>query len=201
MNTSALTSVPGVPPYPIELQERLRHRGRDLLLRPIRAEDLPLYREFLAQITSQDLYMRFLAGIHELPEPEIMHFTHVDYDREMAFVVLGRTDTGTEEILGVARTCADPDNVTAEFAVLVRSDMKGRGIGSLLMGKLIRYSRARGIRRLWGNVLSENTAMLHLAKSFGFRVRSIDHDVEEIELDLRAPCTPPDKYSEVTTAA
>ena len=52
--------------------------------------------------------MRFLAGIHELPEPEIMHFTHVDYDREMAFVVLGRTDTGTEEILGVARTCAIP---------------------------------------------------------------------------------------------
>ncbi len=150
-----------------------------------------MYRAFLAEITPEDLYTRFFAGIHELPEPEIMHFTHIDYDREMAFVAVGRTDAGAEEILGVARTCADADIVTAEFAVLVRSDFKGRGLGSLLMRKLIRYCRTRGIKRLWGNVLSENAAMLHLSKSLGFRVRSIDCGVEEIELDLQTTDTQP----------
>ena len=191
MNRSALTPAPTVRPYPIDLQEHLQHGGRDLLLRPIRGDDLPLYRAFMAQITSQDLYTRFFAGMHELPEPEIMHFTHIDYDREMAFVILGRNSAGAQEILGVARTCADADNGTAEFAVLVRSDLKGRGLGSLLMGKLVRYCRARGIKILWGHVLSENTAMLHLSNSLGFHVRSSDCNVEEIELDLQAPDTRP----------
>jgi len=191
MDESAVNTGPAIRPYPAELQEHFRYGGRDLLVRPIRADDLLLYRAFLAQITAQDLYTRFLVGVHELPEAEIMHFTHIDYDREMAFLVLGQSGAGAQEILGVARACADRDNLAAEFAVLVRSDLKGCGLGSLLMDKLIRYCRARGINRLWGTVLRENAAMLQLSKSLGFRVRSVDHNVEEIELDLQATGTPP----------
>jgi acetyltransferase len=184
MNTPATTLIQTIRPYPSELQEHVQYAGRDLLLRPIRAEDLPLYRTFLAQITSQDLYTRFFVGVHELPEPQVAHFTHIDYDREMAFVAVGRNDAGQEELLGVVRACADPGKITAEFAVLVRSDLKGKGLGSLLMHKLIRYCRAEGIQRLRASVLSENAAMLHLSKVLGFRVRSVDRNVEEIELDL-----------------
>jgi acetyltransferase len=174
-----------IRPYPSELEEEVEYGGRHLLLRPIRPEDTPQHRKFLAQIAPQDLYTRFFTFVRELPQADLAHLTQIDYDREMAFVAVTRAASGVEEILAVARACADPDNVAAEFAVLVRSDLKGRGLGRLLMQKLLRYCRERGTQRLWGSVLGTNAAMLHLSKSLGFRVRGIDHEVEEIVLDLQ----------------
>jgi acetyltransferase len=175
-----------IRPYPSELEEEVEHRGRRLVLRPIRPEDTPRHRSFLSRIAPQDLYMRFFTFVRELPEADLAHLTQIDYDRDMAFVAVERTGSGTEEILGVARACTDPDNNAAEFAVLVRSDLKRQGLGRLLMQKLVAYCRARGTQQLWGNVLSENAGMLHLSRSLGFRVRGIDHEVEEIALDLQA---------------
>jgi len=103
----------------------------------------------------------------------------------MAFIAVGRGATGAEEILGVARACADPDNNRAEFAVLVRSDLKGRGLGTLLMRKLIRYCQQHGTRELWGAVMADNAAMLHLSRSLGFRVRGREQNVETVALDLQ----------------
>ena len=177
-----------IRPYPRELEERIEHRGRSLVLRPIRPEDSAQHRQFLAQVSPQDLRMRFFSGVRELPEADLTHFTHIDYDREMAFIAVAPGGTGAGEILGVARACADADNDAAEFAVLVRSDLKGQGLGTLLMRKLIRYWRERGTRELWGSVLAENGAMLQLARSLGFRVRAREQNVEEVALDLLAPC-------------
>ena len=172
-------------PYPSELEEWIEHRGRSLLLRPIRPEDSARHRQFLSQISPQDLRMRFFSGVRELPEPELAHLTHIDYDREMAFIAVAAAGAGAGDILGVARACAGPDN-RAEFAVLVRSDLKRQGLGTLLMRKLIRYCRERGIRELWGSVLAENATMLHLARSLGFRMRAREQNVEEVALDLEA---------------
>lgn len=105
---------------------------------------------------------------------------------DMAFVAVGADAAGAEEILGVARARADPDNDAAEFAVLVRSDLKGHGLGTLLMRKLIRYCRERGTRELRGDVLSDNFAMLHLSRSLGFCVRATEQNVESVALDLQA---------------
>jgi len=174
-----------IRPYPSELEEEVEHGGRRLTLRPIRPEDTPQHRKFLAQITPQDMYTRFFTFVRELPEADLAHFTQIDYDREMAFIAVARNASGAEEILGVARACADADNVAAEFAVLVRSDLKGQGLGRLLMQKLLRYCRERGTQRLWGTVLRTNAAMLHLSESLGFSVRGIDHGVEEITLELQ----------------
>jgi acetyltransferase len=171
--------------YPSEFEETVEHRGRHLLLRPIRPEDALQHRTFLARVAPHDLYTRFFTLIHGFPEAELAHFTQIDYEREMAFIAVGWDESGEEEILGIARACVDPDNVAAEFAVLVRSDLKGQGLGSLLMQKLLRYCRARGMQRLWGLVLSENEAMLHLSRSLGFQVRAVNSGVEQIVLDLQ----------------
>lgn len=175
-----------VRPYPSELEERIEHRGRSLVLRPIRPEDAAGHREFLSRISPEDLRTRFFSGVRELPESELAHFTHIDYDREMAFIAVAAAGPEAGEILGVARACADADNRAAEFAVLVRSDLKGQGLGTLLMRKLIRYCRERGTRELCGSVLTENAAMLHLARSLGFRMRAREQNVEEVALDLGA---------------
>lgn len=126
------------------------------------------------------------AGVRELPEADLAHLTQIDYDREMAFVAVARDALGVEEILGVARACVDPDNDVAEFAVLVRSDLKRQGLGTLLMRKLIRYCRERGTRELRGDVLSDNLAMLHLASALGFTVCGRELNVATVALDLRA---------------
>jgi acetyltransferase len=174
-----------IRPYPSELEEAVVHGGRRLVLRPIRPEDTPQHRAFLARISPQDRYTRFFTFVGELPAAELAHLTQIDYDREMAFIAVAQGAGGVEEILGVARACADPDNVAAEFAVLVRSDQKGHGLGRLLMEKLLRYCRKHGTQRLWGSVLTENAAMLRLSRSFGFRVRAIEYNVEEVVLELQ----------------
>lgn len=178
-------------PYPSELEERVEHRGRSLVLRPIRPEDTSRHRQFLSRISYQDLYTRFFTGVHELPEADLAHFTHIDYEREMAFVAVAAAGPEVGEILGVARACVDPGNDAAEFAVLVRSDLKGQGLGTLLMRKLIGCCRGRGTREMCGSVLAENTAMRQLARSLGFRVRSTEGNIEEIVLDLRTPARAP----------
>jgi acetyltransferase len=181
---------PLVHPYPAELEEELEHAGRHLTLRPIRPQDAAQHRRFLSLISPEDLRARFFDAVRQLPEAELSHFTHIDYDREMAFIAVGRDADGSEEILGVARACADRDRLTAEFAVLVRSDLKGRGLGRLLMEKLIRYCRARGLRELWGSILTENAPMKHLAHSLGFRVRGTECSVDEVVLDLQTQSPP-----------
>ena len=156
--------------YPSELEERVEHRGRALLLRPIRADDAARHRRFLARVSSEDLRTRFLAAVHDLPEPDRAHFTRIDYEREMAFIAQATEGAEAGEILGVARACDGPDDTAAEFAVLVRSDLKGRGIGWQLMELIIRYARSENLKRIAGQVLRENTTMLEMCRQLGFEI-------------------------------
>jgi acetyltransferase len=112
--------------------------------------------------------------------------TQVDYDREMAFVASARGEDGEAETLGVVRIVAAPDNETAEFAIIIRSDMKGQGLGSALMRKMIDYSRERGIRIFSGDVMYDNQPMLDLLKRFGFTFgRSEEAGILRCTLDLQ----------------
>ena len=172
---------------PDPLHERLNYRGRRIVVRPIRDDDLARHRRFAARISPQDLYRRFFSFLRELPEAQLVRFTHIDYEREMAFVATALDGTGAEETLGVVRACADADGEGAEVAVLVRSDLKGQGLGRLLMQKLIGYCCTRGMRRLWMSVLSDNRPMLRLAVSLGFRSKCNERNIQKMSLELQAP--------------
>ncbi|MBK7251453.1 MAG: bifunctional acetate--CoA ligase family protein/GNAT family N-acetyltransferase [Gammaproteobacteria bacterium] len=180
-----------IRPYPRELEERAEFEGRELLLRPIRPEDRLLHEAFLARISPEDMRTRFFRTVRTLPGSELARLTQIDYEREMAFIALGVDERGDAETLGVARAHTDPENHAAEFAVLVRSDLKGRGLGSILLAKLVRYCRARGTQILHGEVLAENARMLHLAEASGFRVESRDAGCVHVRLELQAPAAPP----------
>jgi acetyltransferase len=112
-------------------------------------------------------------------------FTQIDYDREMAFIATAPDPQGQPETLGVVRAAFDPDNTRAEFAIIVRSDLKGQGLGYALLDKMIRYCRSRGVRAVVGQVLPDNRAMLDLAQSLGFESRFLpERGVIEVELRL-----------------
>jgi acetyltransferase len=175
-----------IRPYPKELEETVEVGGRSVLLRPIRPEDLPRHEAFLARIEAGDMRTRFLHAVRALPPSELKRLTQIDYEREMAFIATGTDPQGDEETLGVVRAHADPDNAAAEFAVLVRSDLKGRGLGGALLRKLVRYCRGRGTGELYGDVLADNVRMLALADELGFRRTSTQDGCVRVVLDLAA---------------
>lgn len=167
-----------IRPYPAAWAGTEVWQGRTLTLRPIRPEDEGQHRRFLERLDPEDVRMRVFYTRRELPHSELARLTQIDYDREMAFIA---EDGG--ETLGVARAICDPDNVAAEFALIVRSDLKAQGLGTLLLARLERYLRQRGTQRVFGRVLRENRAMLQLADDAGFTARQDPDEPGEWQLE------------------
>jgi acetyltransferase len=157
-----------IRPYPKEWERRAELRdGTKILVRPVRPEDEPLYPPFLAAVTQQDLRLRFFAPVKEFGHPFIARFTQIDYARAMAFIAI---EESSGNMLGVVRLHADANYERGEYAVLVRSDLKGRGLGYLLMQMIIEYARAEDLKVIEGQVLAENTAMLAMCRELGFAI-------------------------------
>ena len=177
-----------IRPYPLQLEEWVEMKnGEQVLFRPILPEDEPQLRAFIAQVTKEDLYYRYFSEISEFTHEDLANMTQIDYDREMAFVAVRHRDEG-DEILGVTRAISDPDNVDAEFAVLVRSDLKGLGLGRRLLEKLIGYTRDHGLLCLNGITMPNNRGMITLARKLGFDV-DIQLDEGIVALSLRLAST------------
>ncbi|MDL2339483.1 MAG: acetate--CoA ligase family protein, partial [Pseudomonadota bacterium] len=176
-----------ITPYPSELVETVIWQGESIVLRPIRPEDEPQHRAFLERLEPQDLRLRFFSARRELPRSELARLTQIDYAREMAFIAVRTEADGTQQTLGVVRAVADPDNIDAEFAIIVRSDLKAHGLGQLLMRKMIGYLSMRGTRRMVGLVMKENRPMLELTRSNGFVSDPATTDADALGVVLTLP--------------
>lgn len=176
-----------IRPYPSGLEETVVLRdGGTILVRPIRPEDEPAHEDFVSRVSAEDYRLRFFSPLRQLPHTEMARFTQIDYEREMAFIAT-RPAGDHNETLGVVRAITDPDNLRAEFAVLVRTDMKGLGLGEALMRKIIDYCRQRGTREIVGDILRENQAMRTLASELGFQPVGVPtSDVVEVRLPLQS---------------
>lgn len=163
---------PGHPRFAIRPYPRVWERhvvlqdGRQIFVRPLRPEDEALYPRFLNAVTPEDLRLRFFAPIKEFGHRFVARLTQIDYARAMAFVAL---DEASGDILGVVRIHADSAYESCEYAILIRSDVKGHGLGWLLMELMIEYARAEGLKFIRGQVLQENTMMLQMCRKLGFQ--------------------------------
>jgi acetyltransferase len=165
-----------IRPYPEGLEEVVRLKDRsEVTLRPVRPEDEPAHSEFISRLSPEDSRFRFFHTVRSMPHSQLARLTQIDYDREMAFVAVRRTEAGAPETVGVVRTVADAANETAELSIVVRTDLKRRGLGSHFLRKAIAYCRSCGTKELAGDVLAENESMLELAKRFpGFTISKPD---------------------------
>ncbi|WP_338574040.1 bifunctional acetate--CoA ligase family protein/GNAT family N-acetyltransferase [Erwinia billingiae] len=176
-----------IRPYPHALEEWVEMKnGESCLFRPILPEDEPLLRQFISRVTKEDLYYRYFSEINEFTHDDLANMTQIDYDREMAFVAV-RQQNGSDEIIGVTRAISDADNIDAEFSVLVRSDLKGLGLGRRLLEKMIIYTRQHGLQQLNGITMPGNQGMITLARKLGFRV---DVQIEDGIVALSLPFSP-----------
>jgi len=174
-----------IRPYPKQWERHLvAPDGTHLLVRPVRPEDEELVHKFFSHVTADDLRLRFFGPVKDIGHVFIARLTQLDYARAMAFVAL---DESSGEMLGGVRLHADANYWNAEYAILVRSDLKGRGIGWLLMQTIIEYARTEGIRRIEGQVLRENTTMIAMCAELGFRSAPdpADPGILDVSLNLK----------------
>jgi RimJ/RimL family protein N-acetyltransferase len=150
----------------------LRDGGR-IFVRPIRPDDEPLMRDLLVHVSKQDLRFRFFDSIKEFSHQFLARLTEIDGVRAMAFAAI---DQASSEMLGVVRLHTDVTSQTGEYAILLRSDLKGRGLGWDLMQLMIEYAKSRSLGRIDGQVLQENAAMLKMCRELGFKVRTDTQD-------------------------
>ncbi|MEZ5787485.1 MAG: bifunctional acetate--CoA ligase family protein/GNAT family N-acetyltransferase [Xanthobacteraceae bacterium] len=179
-----------IRPYPKEWEKHYPDwHGRSLTVRPVRPEDEALYRDFFSGVSEDDLRLRFFAPVKEFSHTFIARLTQIDYARAMAFIVV---DERTGQMLGAVRIHADVNQETGEYAILLRSDLKGLGLGWLLMQTMIAYARAEGLRLVEGEVLRDNTTMLRMCTELGFKVEAEPDDpgLCHVVLDLEANKTP-----------
>jgi acetyltransferase len=167
---------------PSEQHEATRG-GEHIVIRGALPEDKALYSEFLRDVSAEDLRLRFFARVGELSAAEGDKLSHLDYSHEMVFVAL---DENTGQMLGLVRLKDELDEQTAEFAILVRSRLKGHGLGWLLMRRVIDYAKEKGLRRVYGDVLAGNTSMLQMTEELGFNAEDIGSGIRRVVLNLHS---------------
>ncbi len=172
-----------IEPYPSELAQPVLLEGvGPAIVRPIRPEDAPLIDSLVDRMDEEDRRMRFFAPVKRLSRDQLARLTQIDYDREMAFVC--ESMMMGVGLLGVVRIAADPDHARAEYAIALRSDLKGIGLGRRLMVRILDYARSRGVGEVFGEVLRENRNMIDLCRGLGFRIEASPEAPELVHASL-----------------
>lgn len=170
--------------YPSQWERHLELKdGWRIFVRPMRPEDEPTIHTFLRNVTPHDLRLRFFAPMKEFTHEFIARLTQIDYARAMAFIAF---EEATGDMVGVVRIHSDSIYESGEYAILLRSDLKGRGLGWALMQLIIDYARSEGLKTISGDVLQENTVMLDMCRQLGFQVKanSTEPDICDVRLKL-----------------
>ena len=159
-----------IRPYPKALELHTEQRdGTPIFIRPVRPEDEALFQDFFLHVSPEDLRLRFFAHTKHFGHVFIARLTQIDYARAMCLVAI---DPKTSAMLGAVQLHSDARYIEGEYAILVRSDLKGRGLGWLLMQTIIDYASTEGLRTISGQVLNENTTMLAMCRDLGFSIAS-----------------------------
>ncbi len=157
--------------------------GTRVWLRPLTVEDAALYPDFLKEVTPADLRLRFFAAMREMAPELIDKLVHYDPQHAMAFIAI---EEETGRMLGVVRLHDDATAKNGEFAILLRSHLKGQGLGWLMMKHMIAYARDRGLKSVQGEVLAENSTMLLMCSELGFHTAddASERSVKRVTLPL-----------------
>jgi acetyltransferase len=171
-----------IRPYPSEWEQSIAVDGiGNIRIRPVRPQDESLYADFFRQVSPDDVRLRFFANIKDFGHAFVARLTQIDYARAMAFVAISEA---SGQLLGVVRLHADANYEVGEYAILLRSDLKGRGLGWKMMEIMIRYARAEGLHRIDGKVLRENAAMLKMCRELGFSITTDSSDSTVLDVSL-----------------
>ncbi|MBA6414327.1 GNAT family N-acetyltransferase [Parahaliea sp. F7430] len=172
-----------IHPYPQGLASTIFTKdSREFTLRPIRPEDALIEQRFVDNLSAESRYFRFMYGMGQISRAMVARFTQIDYDREMALVVVAADGKPEASMKAVARYVASPESGSCEFALAVADEMQRQGLGLQLMQRLIALAQQRGFSEMRGEVLAQNHKMLRLCRRLGFELKRDPLDGELIQL-------------------
>jgi acetyltransferase len=190
-HTAQALAESGARPYPSQWERHLvLGDGWKVFARPVRPDDEPLILHLLQHVSKEDLRLRFFDSIKQFSHPFLARLTQLDYARAMAFVAF---DEAIGDILGVVRLHSDPTGESGEYAILLRSDLKGHGLGWALMQMIIEYGKSEGLTQIIGQVLQENSVMLKMCRELGFEVKTNPEDLGLCDVTLILDRPPTDE--------
>jgi acetyltransferase len=175
-----------ISPYPAQYTKRVQLKnGQSAILRPIRPEDEPLEAEMFTLFSKETVYFRFFGYVPQVTHELLTRFTQIDYDREMAIIAeIQERPEGPPHMAGVVRLVGDAWNENAEYAIVVADPWQGQGLGSKMTDYILEIAKERGIRKVYGNVLSNNEGMIRIFREKGFSFKQEGYDAFYVELDL-----------------
>lgn len=167
---------PAIRPYPQHYTTPSRLKdGTPILLRAIRPEDEPLMVSFHETLSDQSVYYRYFTALslkQRTTHARLARLCFIDYDREVAIVAVHDDRlSGASAIIGVGRLCKSRGGRDAEFAVVVSDRWQRRGVGTLLLQKLVEIGRAERLGGIRGTILGDNQGMRRLCERVGFKLR------------------------------
>ncbi|MEN3211110.1 bifunctional acetate--CoA ligase family protein/GNAT family N-acetyltransferase [Methylorubrum populi] len=174
-----------IRPYPSDWERRLDVGERCVQVRPVRPDDEDMFRDFFAQVDPEDVRLRFFAPVRDFNHAFLARLTQLDYSRAIAFVAIDEAASEDRRMLGAVRLHANANHDTGEFAILVRSDIKGTGLGVALMRMMIDWARAEGIAVVEGSVLAENRPMRAVCRHLGFTEEPMPDDPTLVKATLK----------------
>jgi RimJ/RimL family protein N-acetyltransferase len=157
--------------------------GEKVLIRPLKPEDAALYPDFLSEVSADDLRLRFFAPMRQVSPELIDRLIHYDPSKAMAFIAI---EEASGRMLGVVRLHDDDGGESGEFAILLRTRLKGHGLGWTMMQHMIANARAKGLKTVRGQVLAENATMLLMCQELGFHIADdpLERGVKQVALPL-----------------
>jgi acetyltransferase len=173
-----------IRPYPTKYIKKCRIKdGREVLLRPIKPEDEPLISDLFGTFSEETMRFRFFQVIKDITHEMLVSYCNIDYSREMT-IVAERSERGRRRILGMARLVVEPDGERGEIAIVVGDPWQNLGLGTLLLDHIIEVGRDMGLKIVFGEILAENTRMLHLCYKRGFKAERVDEESYLASLEL-----------------
>jgi acetyltransferase len=174
-----------ISPYPKKYEARWRMaNGAEVLLRPIKPEDEPMWLEMWKGFSEESIRYRFFQVIKDTPHEMRVRYCNIDYDREIAIVPELNQD-GKRRLLGVGRLSIEPDGKSGEFAIIVTDEFQNAGLGTKLTDHVLEVAEDMGIERVYSVMLGENYRAISLMKRMGFSLSYSDDGTVEATLDLR----------------
>ncbi len=157
-----------ITPYPKKYETVWTLRdSRQVLVRPIKPEDEPLWLEMFQNFSEEAIRYRFFQILKDTPHETRVRYCNIDYDREIAMVA-ELTENGHKRILGVVRVSIEPDGKTGEIAFIIADPWQGLGLGTKMVDYTIDICKDMKIEKLYAIMLPDNYRAINLTKKMGF---------------------------------
>ncbi len=175
-----------ISPYPSEFTiEHTMNNGQNAILRAIKPEDEFMEKEMFSNFSERTQRFRFFQLIKDISHEELVRYTQIDYDREIA-IIAEVEDEGRKKMAGVVRLIADQYNETAEYAIVIADPWQNLGLGNKFTDYIHKIAKARGIKKIYANVMTQNHIMQHMFRARGYKMEKVE-DGYYAELIINEP--------------